>query len=137
MWLQSMRFPFEKNTKPIYTPKHSLSKKNFFHPTKQGQFFPDVHEFCEKMANEGKTVIVAALNGTFQRKPFENIPNLVASADAIDHLTAVCMLCSEPAPFSLRTTEEKEVEVIGGQDKYISVCRQCYLENTTNNEEKS
>ena len=82
------------------------------------------------MANEGKTVIVAALNGTFQRKPFANVPLLVASADAIDHLTAVCMLCSAPAPFSLRTTEEKEVEVIGGQDKYISVCRQCYMEKT-------
>eukprot|EP00009_Paramoeba_aestuarina_P000749 CAMPEP_0201509038 /NCGR_PEP_ID=MMETSP0161_2-20130828/2205_1 /ASSEMBLY_ACC=CAM_ASM_000251 /TAXON_ID=180227 /ORGANISM="Neoparamoeba aestuarina, Strain SoJaBio B1-5/56/2" /LENGTH=188 /DNA_ID=CAMNT_0047903871 /DNA_START=293 /DNA_END=859 /DNA_ORIENTATION=- len=96
----------------------------------EGQFFPDVYDFCEQMANEGKTVIVAALSSTFQRKPFGDIPLLTASADTIDHLTAVCMLCCEPAPFSLRTTKETEVEVIGGQDKYISVCRQCYLEQS-------
>ena len=94
-----------------------------------------MYDFCETMANDGKTVIVAALSATFQRKPFGEIPLLVASADAIDHLTAVCMLCSEPAPFSLRTTKEKEVEVIGGQDKYISVCRQCYLEQSKNLDE--
>ncbi|XP_058417748.1 thymidine kinase, cytosolic isoform X2 [Diceros bicornis minor] len=53
----------------------------------EGQFFPDISEFSEDMANAGKTVIVAALDGTFQRK----------------------------------------VEVIGGADKYHSVCRLCYF----------
>ncbi|XP_047614538.1 thymidine kinase, cytosolic isoform X2 [Phacochoerus africanus] len=56
----------------------------------EGQFFPDIVEFSETMANEGKTVIVAALDGTFQRK----------------------------------------VEVIGGADKYHSVCRLCYFKKT-------
>ncbi|XP_004693474.1 PREDICTED: thymidine kinase, cytosolic [Condylura cristata] len=57
----------------------------------EGQFFPDIVEFSEAMANAGKTVIVAALDGTFQRK----------------------------------------VEVIGGADKYHSVCRLCYFKKTT------
>ena len=46
----------------------------------EGQFFPDVVKFCETAANLGKTVLVAALDGTFERKPFGNIIDLVPFA---------------------------------------------------------
>ncbi|XP_028608658.1 thymidine kinase, cytosolic [Grammomys surdaster] len=93
----------------------------------EGQFFPDIVEFCETMANEGKTVIVAALDGTFQRKAFGSILNLVPLSESVVKLTAVCMECFREAAYTKRLGLEKEVEVIGGADKYHSVCRQCYF----------
>ncbi|XP_065115308.1 thymidine kinase, cytosolic [Paramisgurnus dabryanus] len=92
----------------------------------EGQFFSDTVEFCEEMANMGKTIIVAALDGTFQRKPFGNILNLVPLAESVVKLNAVCMECYKEAAYTKRLGAEKEVEVIGGADKYHAVCRQCY-----------
>ncbi|KAM6472913.1 thymidine kinase, cytosolic [Liasis olivaceus] len=95
----------------------------------EGQFFPDIVEFCETMANAGKTVIVAALDGTFQRKAFGNILQLVPLAESVVKLNAVCMECYHEASYTKRLGTEKEVEVIGGADKYHSVCRVCYFKN--------
>lgn len=92
----------------------------------EGQFFPDTVEFCEEMANLGKTVIVAALDGTFQRKAFGNILNLVPLAESVVKLHAVCMQCYKEAAYTKRIGAEKELEVIGGADKYQAVCRRCY-----------
>ncbi|XP_029290771.1 thymidine kinase, cytosolic [Cottoperca gobio] len=92
----------------------------------EGQFFPDTVEFCEEMANLGKTIIVAALDGTFQRKPFGNILNLVPLAESVVKLNAVCMQCYKEAAYTKRIGAEKEVEVIGGADKYQALCRKCY-----------
>ncbi|XP_055971436.1 thymidine kinase, cytosolic isoform X1 [Sorex fumeus] len=119
----------------------------------EGQFFPDIVDFSETMANAGKTVIVAALDGTFQRKAFGNILNLVPLAESVVKLTAVCMQCFREAAYTKRLGVEKEVgaahpgagrgrrppldpaslpqvEVIGGADKYHSVCRPCYFKKT-------
>ncbi|NXL92635.1 KITH protein, partial [Alectura lathami] len=93
----------------------------------EGQFFPDIVEFCETMANAGKTIIVAALDGTFQRKPFGSILNLVPLAESVVKLNAVCMECYREASYTKRLGAEREVEVIGGADKYHSVCRACYF----------
>nr|XP_045015065.1 thymidine kinase, cytosolic isoform X2 [Jaculus jaculus] len=97
----------------------------------EGQFFPDIVDFCEAMANAGKTVIVAALDGTFQRKAFGSILNLVPLAESVVKLTAVCMECYREASYTKRLGLEKEVEVIGGADKYHSVCRLCYFKKSS------
>jgi thymidine kinase len=93
----------------------------------EGQFFPDLVEFCETAANSGKIVIVAALDGTFQRQMFGRVCELVPIAESIVKLTAVCAVCHGDASFSKRTTDETAVELIGGADKYIPVCRQCFF----------
>ena len=94
----------------------------------EGQFFPDVVTWAEKMANLGKVVVVAALDGTFQRKPFGNILSLIPLAEEVTKLKAVCMNCFDEAAFSKRITSDDEgkVEVIGGADKYMAVCRACF-----------
>ncbi|XP_053552593.1 thymidine kinase, cytosolic [Bombina bombina] len=94
----------------------------------EGQFFPDIVEFCEDMANKGKTVIVAALDGTFQRQAFGEVLNLVPLAESVVKLNSVCMECYREAAYTKRLGAEKEVEVIGGADKYHSVCRLCYFQ---------
>jgi len=98
----------------------------------EGQFFPDLVPFCEAMANEGKVVIVAALDGTFQRKPFGNVLELIPLAETVTKLNAVCMLCFKDAAFTKRLGSETQIEVIGGADKYIAVCRSCFNSSTNN-----
>ena len=92
----------------------------------EGQFLPGLVEFCEEMARLGKTVIVSALSSTFERKSFDRVSDLIAKADSIDHMTAICTECYEPAAFSKRMTKETATEVIGGADKYSARCRQCF-----------
>ncbi|CAD8045065.1 unnamed protein product [Paramecium primaurelia] len=93
----------------------------------EGQFFQDIVEFSEKMANLGKIVIVAALDGTFDRKPFHNILNLIPLAERITKLTAVCWFCKrENASFTKRIVQSQEIELIGGEDCYKPACRQCF-----------
>ncbi|KAI6649720.1 Thymidine kinase, cytosolic-like [Oopsacas minuta] len=94
----------------------------------EGQFMEDLVEFCEKLANEGKIVIVACLDGTFQRKSFAPIPHLIPLAESVIKLKAVCMKCYADASFTKRTVESQKVELIGGADKYMAVCRACYFE---------
>jgi thymidine kinase len=91
-----------------------------------GQFFPDLLQFCEQMAEKGKIVIVAALDGTFQRKPFGDVLHLVPIAESVTKLHAVCAFCFRDAAFTKRLGDEKEIEIIGGSDKYVSVCRDCF-----------
>ncbi|KAL5017868.1 hypothetical protein ScPMuIL_003590 [Solemya velum] len=92
----------------------------------EGQFFPDIVSFCDKMADMGKVVIVAALDGTFQRKGFGDILNLVPLAENVIKLTAVCMTCFNEGSFTKRIGSETAIEVIGGKDKYLAVCRECF-----------
>lgn len=93
----------------------------------EGQFFPDLVEVVDRAANNGKIVIVAALDGTFMRVPFSGMNELVSKADKVLKLYAVCMECKKKeAPFSVRLTEQKEEVVIGGKAEYKAVCRECY-----------
>ncbi|XP_015771762.1 PREDICTED: thymidine kinase, cytosolic-like [Acropora digitifera] len=92
----------------------------------EGQFFPDIVQFAEEMAGLGKVIIVAALDGTFQREAFGPILKLVPLAESVVKLSAVCMHCYRDAAFTKRLGAEKKVEVIGGADKYMAVCRECY-----------
>ena len=68
-------------------------------------------EYAERWANAGKLVIVAALDGTYQRKPFPAVVALLPLAEQICKLTAVCMVCHRTASFTWRTAPDTKVEV--------------------------
>uniref|UniRef100_A0A0N5AJ38 Thymidine kinase, cytosolic n=1 Tax=Syphacia muris TaxID=451379 RepID=A0A0N5AJ38_9BILA len=94
----------------------------------EGQFFDDIVEYAEKLANLGKIVIIAALDGDFNRKRFKNNSlDLCAMAEYITKLTAVCTHCGEDAAFTFRKSSSLKQEVIGGQEIYSAFCRNCYL----------
>ena len=63
----------------------------------EGQFFGDLAESCEAWARAGKTVIVAALDATFQREPFNDVLSLVPIAEQVTKLSAVCARCGDDA----------------------------------------
>jgi thymidine kinase len=94
----------------------------------EGQFFPDIVKYAEYWANLGIVVIIAALAGTFQRNPFNDVLNLIPLAETVDKLTSVCYFCKKEASFTLRIGTEQQVELIGGEDKYHAACRTCYFE---------
>ncbi|GKV18388.1 hypothetical protein SLEP1_g28783 [Rubroshorea leprosula] len=94
----------------------------------EAQFFEDLYDFCCKAADEdGKTVIVAGLDGDYMRRRFGSVLEVVPLADTVTKLTARCELCGKKAFFTFRKTQEKETELIGGADVYMPVCRQHYV----------
>uniref|UniRef100_A0A0N5B234 Thymidine kinase n=1 Tax=Strongyloides papillosus TaxID=174720 RepID=A0A0N5B234_STREA len=101
-------------------------KKNDVIGIDEGQFFDDIVYVAEELASMGKLVIIAALDGDFQRRPFESITNLYPLAEKIKKINAICRSCGYLASFTFRTTSCSDLEIIGGDDMYKAVCRECY-----------
>lgn len=94
----------------------------------EAQFFGDLYEFCSKAADhDGKTVIVAGLDGDYMRRSFGSVLGIIPIADSVTKLTARCELCGKRAFFTLRKTEDTERELIAGAEVYMPVCRQHYV----------
>lgn len=91
------------------------------------QFYKDAVIFCDKWANQGKIVEACGLNGTYERKPFKIITELVPLAQDIIFKTAVCKETGFDAIYSKRTSNENTEVVIGGADKYSAVDRITYF----------
>jgi thymidine kinase len=86
----------------------------------------DLVEVCEKLAGEGKRVVVAGLDQDFRGKPFEPIPQLLALAESITKTMAVCMRCGAPANKTQRLIESDERIVVGAGEAYEPRCRACF-----------
>ena len=91
------------------------------------QFFVDLVEFTEKAANNGKIVIVSSLQGTFQREAFPNINKLIPKCDEIKQMTTTCRLCKAPGGFTFRSAGNKTKKLLGGDNLYITLCRDCHI----------
>ena len=94
----------------------------------EGQFYPDLVDKVEEFVRKDKLIIISALDGTFERKPFGQIPSLIPLADDVIKLRAICMQCGQEAPFTHRLVSNKEVELVGWKDLYEPVCRHCYVQ---------
>lgn len=83
-------------------------------------------QVIEELLNRGKTVVVAGLDMDFEAKPFEIVKDLMPKADYVSKHHAVCVKCGSDAWVSHRKSKEKERLVIGAQDEYEPLCRNCY-----------
>jgi thymidine kinase len=81
---------------------------------------------CEKLAKRGVRVIIAGLDMDFEGKPFGPIPSLLAIADYITKVHAICVQCGDIAHFSYRTTADKNRILLGEKDSYEPRCRSCF-----------
>lgn len=98
----------------------------------EGQFIEKLDIVAQLMANEGVTVIIAALDTNFQRKPWPIIQKLWFLTDRRTHKHAVCFQCKRDACFSYRVVENKDEELLGGTESYIALCRKCWnIKNLT------
>lgn len=86
-------------------------------------------EYLDQWASRGKIIICAGLDSDWRREPFSVIAPLIAHADEVKKLCAVCMKCQADASFSARTLSESAYDnPVGGTEKYVALCRKCYLE---------
>lgn len=93
----------------------------------EAQFFDEeLVAVCQRLAGEGRRVIVAGLDKDFRGEPFEPMPALLAVAEYITKTLAICMRCGRPANFSQRLTASTERVVIGAEDSYEARCRVCF-----------
>jgi thymidine kinase len=93
----------------------------------EAQFFSaDLVGVCERLANEGRRVIVAGLDQDYLGQPFEPMPQLLAVAEFITKPLAVCTVCGAPANRSQRLVQRDARVLLGSQEAYEARCRRCW-----------
>ncbi len=105
------------------------------------QFFdPDIVELCEELAHEGKRVICAGLDTDFRGVPFGPMPDLMARAEEVAKLHAICVVCGEDASRTQRLIDgqpaayDDPVVLVGAAEVYEARCRQCHQVRPAQNE---
>ncbi len=93
----------------------------------EAQFFDEkLPEVCDELACRGIRVIVAGLDMDFLANPFGQMPFILAKADYITKLHAICMQCGNIANYSYRKIPNEEQVMLGAKDLYEPRCRRCY-----------
>jgi thymidine kinase len=88
------------------------------------QFFDaDIIPLALELVHLGKRVILAGLDTTFANEPFGPVPNLMALADEVTKLSAVCMVCGQPAIHTQRIGQSQQLVVVGAAGIYEARCR--------------
>ena len=96
----------------------------------EAQFFDEeIVRVSQVLANQGKRVILAGLDMDFEGRPFEPMPRLMAMAEYVTKVHAICMKCGDLAAFSLRLGLSREKVVLGEKESYEARCRKCFYED--------
>jgi thymidine kinase len=99
----------------------------------EAQFFDEsIIEVCNLLANGGKRVIVAGLDMDYEGKPFGPMPNLLAVAEFVTKVHAICAETGEIASFSFRLNENNSQVMLGEKDRYEARSRQSFFEGMKN-----
>lgn len=96
----------------------------------EAQFFDDgLVEVCNQLANSGIRVIVAGLDMDYKGVPFGPIPGLLAIAEYVTKVHAICVRCGSLANYTHRLSEDDKLIVLGETDIYEPLCRICYAKD--------
>jgi thymidine kinase len=94
----------------------------------EAQFFDNgLTDICKTLADNGKRVIVAGLDMDYLGKPFGPMPSLFACAEHVTKLHAICVRCGKQAQYSHRIKPDDKLVLLGAEDIYEPLCRNCYL----------
>jgi thymidine kinase len=98
----------------------------------EAQFFDmELVGVCNRLANQGIRVIVAGLDMDYKGKPFGPIPALLATAEYVTKVHAICVKCGNLANHSHRISDNEKLVMLGETESYEPLCRNCFVENTT------
>lgn len=98
----------------------------------EAQFFDkEIVNVINQVANAGKRVIVAGLDMDFRGEPFSPMDRIIAMAEYVTKVHAICMNCGEVASFSHRRTKSQKTVVLGEKDIYEALCRRCFHEKNS------
>ena len=89
----------------------------------------DLVKVAEDLANSGRRVIIAGLDLDYMGVPFEPMPHLMAVAEYVDKILAICVVCGNPADRSQRIVESQDRVLVGETDAYEPRCRKCWDPN--------
>ncbi len=104
----------------------------------EAQFFDnELPNVCNQLASRGIRVIVAGLDMDFKGVPFGPIPALMATAEHVTKVHAICMRCGNLANHSHRLGENEQLVMLGETSDYEPLCRACFTEALENETEKS
>ncbi|WP_031528703.1 thymidine kinase [Dyadobacter crusticola] len=93
----------------------------------EAQFFDEaIVQVCNDLADSGKRVIIAGLDMDYMGKPFGCMPQLMATAEYVTKVHAICMVCGEVASHSYRLTASDARVLLGETDHYEARCRRCF-----------
>lgn len=93
----------------------------------EAQFFSEeLVDVAQKLADRGVRVIIAGLDTDYLGKPFGPMPALLAVAEDVQKVHAICVKCGSLANHSHRLSRSKELVVLGEKDVYEPLCRDCY-----------
>jgi thymidine kinase len=99
----------------------------------EANFFDDnLVDICQELAGKGERVIVSGIDQTYRGEPFRPLPSLMAAAEYIDKLRAICAECGKPATRNQRLIdgepahEDEPTVVVGADEKYEARCRHCH-----------
>ncbi len=93
----------------------------------EAQFFGDeLLKVCQTLAADGTRVIVAGLDQDYRGQPFEPIPQLMAIAEHVTKLHAICVQCGAPANHSQRIVHHEDRVLLGATEAYEPRCRNCF-----------
>ena len=93
----------------------------------EAQFFgKEIIEVCNKLANDGKRVIVAGLDMDYKGRPFGPMPNLMAIAEYVTKLHAICTKTGKMANYTSRKVDNKNLIMVGDKDKYEALSREAF-----------
>jgi thymidine kinase len=94
----------------------------------EAQFFDaELPNVCTMLANRGVRVIVAGLDMDYRGLPFGPMPELMAIAESITKVHAVCVVCGNPALYSYRLVPDKSTVLLGEKESYEPRCRACFM----------
>lgn len=89
-------------------------------------FGPELVDIAQQLADSGKQVIVAGLDTDYLGRPFPPMPDLLAVAESITKMLAICMRCGNPAKHTQRLVESGDLIVVGAGGMYEARCRRCF-----------
>lgn len=96
----------------------------------EAQFFDDeLPNVCRQLAERGVRVIVAGLDMDYTGQPFGPIPQLMAVAEYVTKVHAICVRCGHLAYVSHRKSKEESLVLLGETEKYEPLCRDCFNKN--------
>ncbi len=94
----------------------------------EAQFFDNgLVDVCNTLANMGIRVIVAGLDMDFMGKPFGPMPALLACAEYVTKVHAICMQCGNLAQYSFRKVASEKLVLLGETQEYEPLCRNCFV----------
>lgn len=96
------------------------------------QFFDmSLIDFLDQLASKGIRIIVSGLDQDYLRRPFPIVAHLMAIADNVEKLKAVCLICKRAASCSFRTSKSFNTIEIGDTDIYEARCRECHIKDSS------